>query len=355
MGWMSSGARAAVPRAGFPVGAPCLALLALLACPVAPAGAQVEPLVLRLSDAIGTPGGTTTLVLRTYASRPVRRGRVRVRVPPPPAGSVLATSPIASWDGGYLLDVSGARVATLVPNPDGFGVDLDFLVNPDFVFNRRDGVVAVIFVTLDAALIPGDRYDLLGDGQNSELFDPEDDPVLIQLVPGQVRVRAPGDPYQLEAGTVGVQPGSGATVEVGTSEPFAIGSGTLVLDYDPAILQPGTVPTVTADPRNGLVALTVDTSTAGVLTIGLSSPDGTWNSEVPGQLLRIDFPISAGVSLGTSSPLVFDAASQLFPPSGSTPLPMIFENGGFDFVLVPDVFADNFEIGDTGWWQLGPP
>jgi hypothetical protein len=263
--------------------------------------------------------------------------------------------PIASWDGGYLLDVSGTRVATLVPNPDGQGADLDFLDNLDFVFNRRDGVVAVLFVTLDAALIPGDRYDLLGDEQSSELRDPEDDPVLFQLAPGRLRIRAPGDPFQFEAATVDVQPGSAARVELGTSEPYAIGSGTLVLDYDPTILAPGAVPTVRADARHGAIDLAVDTSTPGVLVIGLSSPDGSFNSEVPGDLLRVDFPIAQGVALGTSSPLTFDPASELFPPSGSTPLPMLYENGLLRFALVPDIFADNFEIGDTGWWLTGPP
>ncbi|HSN86740.1 MAG TPA: hypothetical protein VL025_08280, partial [Thermoanaerobaculia bacterium] len=43
-------------------------------------GGGHEVLKLRVNDAIGRPGGTVAIVLRTYAARPIRQGQISVRV-----------------------------------------------------------------------------------------------------------------------------------------------------------------------------------------------------------------------------------------------------------------------------------
>ena len=81
--------------------------------PAAPAAAiPVEPLMIRVQDATGAPGGQTAIVFRTYASRPIRRGRlnsgVAAAVPMPAGVSQLVgtTTPIASCDAPTLRWVS---------------------------------------------------------------------------------------------------------------------------------------------------------------------------------------------------------------------------------------------------------
>src|SRR3954454_19138152 len=44
------------------------------------AGGGDKSLTLRVNPAIGAPGGTIALVLRTYAPRPIRQGQISVRV-----------------------------------------------------------------------------------------------------------------------------------------------------------------------------------------------------------------------------------------------------------------------------------
>jgi hypothetical protein len=340
-----------------PTGRPTWASAALVAILLAPAGlaAQtpepIEPLVIRVSDAWAAPGGQAAIVLRTYASRPVRRGKIVVRRAAALAPGLGLPAPIQSWDSALLFNAAGeTRPVDLVPTADG--VELDFLDNASFDFNRTDGVVAVLYATVAPGATPGD-YPLLGDDAASELRDPEDDAVQFELRPGELRIRAASAPVELGSGDVEVHPGSGAEIEIGTGERFAIGSGTLVLQYDPAILLPGSVPTVTADARHGLSTLTVDTSVAGTIEIGIESPDGSLNSTVPGDLFVVHLPTDPDVPLGTDSPLSFVAGTELFDPS-QAPIGVFYEGGFLQFRSNPGVFHDNFGIGDLGWWRLGP-
>lgn len=330
------------------------ALVGALVCPTSLAAQNpepIEPLVIRVSDAWTTPGGQAAIVLRTYASRPVRRGKIVVRRG---AGLVAGVSaPIQSWDSALLFNAAGESMPVdLVPTQDGLGIELDFLDNVAFEFNRTDGVVAVLYATVSPGAVPGD-YPLLGDDAASELHDPEDDSVLLQLRPGELRIRSAAAPVELGSGNVEVHPGSGAEIEIGTGERFSIGSGTLVVEYDPAILLDGAVPTVTTDVRHGLANLTIDTSVPGTIEIGIDSPDGSLNSEVPGDLLVVHLPTDPAIALGTDSPLTFGVGTELFDP-GQAPLDVFYEGGFLQFRSNPDVFRDNFGIGDFGWWQLHP-
>ena len=187
----------------------------------------------------------------------------------------------------------------------------------------------------------------------SRITDYEDDTVLFELKPGELRIRSASAPVELGSGDVEVHPGSGAEIEIGTGERFAIGSGTLVLNYDPALLLQGAEPTVTADPRHGLANLTIDTSIPGTIEIDIESPDGSLNSEVPGDLLVVHLPTDPAILLGTDSPLTFGVGTELFDPS-QAPIDVFFEGGFLQFRSDPGIFTDNFGIGDFGWWQLHP-
>lgn len=332
------------------------ALAGALVCPAAlPARnpEPIEPLVIRVSDAWTTPGGQAAIVFRTYASRPVRRGKIVVRGGTGFALGGGGAAPIVSWDSAVLFNAAGETLPVdLIPTQDGLGVELDFLDNESFDVNRTDGVVAVLYATVAAGATPGD-YPLLGDDEASELRDPENDSVLLQIRPGELRIRSASAPVELGCGDVEVHPGSGAQIEIGTGERFAIGSGTLVLTYDPAILLPGAVPTVTADSRHGLAELTVDTSVPGKIEIGIESPDGSLNADVPGDLFVVHLPTKPSIPLGTDSPLSFGAGTAVFDPS-QAPIEVFYEGGFLEFRSDPGVFSDNFGIGDLGWWQLGP-
>ena len=72
---------------------------ALCALPAAAqeGGIPVEPLVIRVADSIGAPGQQTAIVFRTYASRPVRRGRLSL-IAGPLGAAPLVSIPFSSVD-----------------------------------------------------------------------------------------------------------------------------------------------------------------------------------------------------------------------------------------------------------------
>jgi len=315
--------------------------------PGAPAVA-VDPLVLRVGDAIGAPGAQTAIILRTYAPRPVRRGRAAaVTTPVGGAAPMGTTTPIATFDGGQIFSREGDVIGTF---------DFDHLsqtIVADFdsgsaTINRDDGIFGVIYVTLDAAAVPGSDYDVTIDGLQSFLTDVEDDPIELQPRAGRLQIRSPATPLLVEVDGGPVQPGSGATIEIGTSEPFALEQGRLVVTYDPAIA--AALPTVTSDPRHGAANLTVTYPAANKVQIDFVSPDDSFNV-VPGDLMLVHLPIRPDAPLGGSSPLAFDAVASWLDGPGATPLAITWGPGLIAFELLPDVFRNGFETGDPWVWS----
>lgn len=325
-----------------------------------PAGAlEIEPLMLRVQDAVGAPGEQTAIVIRTYASRPVRRGRVSSGVAPltqlPGEASRLgATStPIQSCDAAMIFSVNGdvAAPACAFDEPtQTFDVNFESL---SATINARDGVFGVLYVTLAPDVVPGDEYTISLDLGSSFLDDPEDDPVLLETRAGTLTIRAPTDPVSFSVDGGKVQPGSGAVIEVGTAEPFDLKQGRLLISYDPAIASD--LPEVDADPRHGDVSLSVSYPQAGRVQIDFNSALEDWN-RVPGDLLILHFGTPASVPVGTLSPLAFLTGpnqSALVGP-GSIPLQVAWGQNGIDFELDPGIFNDGFDIGDTGFWSYLP-
>lgn len=326
---------------------------------VSPAAAiPVEPLMLRVQDAVGAPGEQTAIVVRTYASRPVRRGKLVSGIAPglqATGGARLAGTalPIESCDSVVIFSVGNDAIPQdcVFDGPtQTFDVDFESL---SATVNAQDGVFGVIYVTLSPDVLPGAQYTIALDLGLTFLEDPEDDPVLLETREGTLSIRAPNAPVSLSVDGGRVHPGSGAVIEIGTAEPFDLQEGRLVITYDPAIATE--LPEVIADPRHGDVTLLVSHPAPGKVQIDLESALENFNS-VPGDLLVMHFGTPPDVPISTISPLVIltgPGESSLTAP-GSMPLQVVWEAQGVEFELDFGIFNDGFDGGDSGFWSHIP-
>ncbi len=328
--------------------------------PAAPAAAiVVEPLMLRVQDAEGAPGEQTAIVFRTYASRPIRRGRLAsgvtafTQIPGEVQRLVGTATPIQSCDAVVIFSVNGD--ATTEPcsiDVPTQALDINF-ASLSATINAMDGVFGVAYVTLAPDVVPGDQYTVALDLGLTFLDDPEDDPVLLETRSGTLTIRAATDPVSFSVDGGKVEPGSGAVVEIGTAEPFDLQDGRLLISYDPAVASE--LPVVLTDPRHGDVSVTVTYPQAGRVQIDFHSALETFN-RVPGDLLVMHFGTPASVPLGTVSPLGLltgPGQSFLLAP-GSMPLQVAWGTQGIEFQLDPGIFNDGFDGGDRGFWSYIP-
>ena len=319
----------------------------------------VEPLMLRVQDAEGAPGERTAIVVRTYASRPVRRGRIATGITAfaRPSGAPVAllgtTMPIQSCDSVQLFGLAGevtSPACTFDVPTQAFDINFESLTSS---INALDGVLGVIYVTLAPDAVPGDQYTIALDLGVSYLDDPEDDPVLLETRAGTLTIRAPTAPVSFSVDGGKVEPGSGAVIEIGTAEPYELQEGRLLISYDPAVA--AELPQVITDPRHGDVSVTVTYPQAGRVQIDFHSALETFN-RVPGDLLVMHFGTPPTVPVGTLSPLtILTGANQssLIAP-GSMPLQVAWEAQPIEFELDPGIFNDGFDIGDSGFWSHIP-
>jgi hypothetical protein len=322
--------------------------------PVASIG--VEPLVIRVQDAIGAPGGPAAIVFRTYASRPIRRGRLATIASSQNAlaGAELAgePDPIASYDGGQIFSAQGDVIDTFEFDETSQTLDAEF-ESLSATINAEDGAFGVIFVTLAAGLTPGTDYDLAVDAGVSFLTNPSDNAIAIQPRPGRLRIRGAATGLEVDVEGGPVQSGSGAVVEIGTKEPRDLASGRIVVAYDPAIALG--LPVVTTDPRYGEALLTVTHPESGRVQIDFTAPAQDFN-RVPGSILVLTLPTVPGIPNGTDSPisvLTGPGQSALFGP-GNVPVNVVWETDPIEFEADPDIFRDGFDSGDRGFWSYLP-
>lgn len=333
----------------------CLAqLLAAGATLLPPAsGAQgipVEPLTIRIADAIGAPGGATAIVFRTYASRPVRRGRVAFPGSALTGLEAAGAGPIASVQSAEFYTPDGAVTPSLIDfNAATQELEIEFDTDT-FYFNSNDGVLGVIFVTLDAGVTPGSTFPLNLDPSPLLTFltDPEDDNHLLDHRGGELDVRAAATPFEFEVDGGEAHPGSGATAELGTAEPFAIASGRIVVEYVPAHFDGP--PTATADARHGSANLTVSYPAANRVQIDIESPGEDFN-RVPGDLILLHFATRGTVPMGTISTLDVITASSFLEGPGEAPLAVQWFDQGIEFKSDTGIFADGFQSGDAWLWS----
>jgi hypothetical protein len=304
-------------------------------------GGEDRGLKLRLNDAIAAPGGTVALVVRTYAARPIRQGRITVRVRRP-GGTKAATAALGvtaeevvqpsgplTFLRAVVFSKRGDAVTTAraTPGADGATVRLDFSSKSATV-NAVDGPLAVIFFRLAANAVPGERFLVEIDPAVTGLTDPTGAALPLQPIAAELLVRAPGAPFEIEAEGDEVEPGENAELGVTTAEPFKIAGGRLVLRYDPsAAAKP---PVVTMDPRYGKVTFKVDTSVAGRLVVTFQSPDASLNS-IPGRIVAIDLRTRAAAPLGWETPITLDPTSWLRAKPGGRKMKLKIENGSLLF------------------------
>lgn len=330
-----------------------VAIVAFAALAEVAAAIPVEPLVLRVQDAIGEPGGPAAIVFRTYASRPIRRGRIATGATPALHFGEVSNGlidPIASYDGGQIFSPQGDVIGTFVFDPDTQSVDAQF-ESASASINSQDGVFGVLFVTLAAGVVPGTEYEIAVDAGLSFLTDPADNVIAIEPRPGRLRIRAASDPLDVGVSGGTVQSGSGAVIEIGTVEPRDLESGRILIGYDPAIA--AGLPVVATDPRFGEADLTVTFPVLGRVQVDFVAPSGDFN-RVPGGILTVTLPTKAGIPIGTISPLsIFTGIgeSALFAP-GAQPVAVGWEASPIEFVSDTTVFRDGFDSGDATFWVV---
>ncbi|HYN22195.1 MAG TPA: hypothetical protein VE078_14640 [Thermoanaerobaculia bacterium] len=301
-------------------------------------GDDDNALKLRVNDAIGMPGGTVAIVLRTYAARPIRQGQVSVRVRkgrPANAQSLLTaealTQPVRplTFLGAVVYSTRGdsATQATPTGNTEGQAVNVKFS-SPSATVNASDGPLAVLRFRLDPAVAAGQQYTIELDPALTSLVDGGGKPILVEPINAVLTVRAPSAPLAIEAEGDDVEPGETAELGVQTFEPFPISSGRITLRFNPAVASGP--PVVRMDPRYGKANFTVNLGKPGVLVVDFKSPNRTLNT-VPGTIVAVDLPTRASAAIGTEFPVTLDAAGTwLLNPKGRK-LKLKLESGSLVF------------------------
>jgi hypothetical protein len=289
-----------------------------------------------VNPAIGVPGGTVAVVLRTYAPRPVRQGQIVIRVARRP-------KPAKAGSLGLTLEELAAPVRPLtflsatVYSPRNDAISQGLLngladsqlakvtfQSPSGSVNSADGPLAVFLFRLDPSVKPGDVFDLTLDPVQTGLTDAGGKPVTLAPRSDVLTVRAPSAPFKLEADGDKVQPGAVAELGVNTFEPFPVSGGRITLTWDPRLS--GGAPTVKLDPRYGRSTFTVDTSKPGRLVVDFQSPDSTFNT-VPGTIVAIGLPISPSAAIGARSPFTLDPVGTYLLTRKGRKVKLALQNG----------------------------
>lgn len=306
-------------------------------------GGDEDALKLRVNDAIGKPGGIVVIVLRTYAARPIRQGQISVGVR---KGGPVANAPNALGSGltvealtepvrplTFLSAVvhstqrDSATQATPKAGADRQAVDLKFS-SPSGTVNASDGPLAVLRFRLSPAVTPGQQYTIEVDPALTSLVDSGGQPIQFEPISAVLTVRAPSDPFAVEAEGAEVEPGEVAELGFQTLEPFQISSGRVTLRYNPAVAVGP--PVARIDPRYGNATFTVTRLRRGLLRIDFRSPDKTLNT-VPGNIIAIDLPTRATAVVGTESPVTLVPNGTWLNGAKGQRLRLKIENGSLAF------------------------
>ncbi|HSG39632.1 MAG TPA: hypothetical protein VLE27_08345 [Thermoanaerobaculia bacterium] len=297
-------------------------------------GGGGDALTLRVNDAIGVPGGTVAVVLRTYAPRPVRQGQIHIKIRRPPARTKALgltveelTQPVRPLTliSATVYSQRGDSVsqAALTGQPDSQTATVRF-ESPSGSVNASDGPMAVFRFRLAKSVKPGQRFELQVDPAQTSLVDQQGRPVTLEPRPAFLTVRAPKSPFLIEAEGDDAEPGEMAELGVQTQEPFPVSGGRVTLRYDQKLA--GGAAVVRMDPRYGRSTFTVDRSKPGVLVVNFTSPDSTLNT-VPGTIVAVDLPVAASARIGARSPVTLDPAGTWLLSRKGRKLKIRIENG----------------------------
>jgi len=314
-----------------------VAVLALSA--LAPQQAEAaDKLTLRVNDAHGGPGDLVSVVVRTYASRPIAQGQICIgarRSTRTRAASTVGLAAEAAAGGPFAslerVEVFSARQdAAFQFSFDGEEAEVVFR-SPTGSINAVDGPLAVFHFRLSNAVQPGEVYEINLDVADSAIVDGSGQQVAIESKPGRLEIRE-GDgggggeeEDSITLGVIGgkVRRGKTARVRLATRDAIALSSGRIALRYDPTII--GGKPWVRIDPRYGKATVVVTTDTPGLVLIDFQSPDKSFN-RAPGELFEVRMVISRQAPRGRSPVTVDAGLSSLRDASGDL-LDLEIQNG----------------------------
>ncbi|HVG08140.1 MAG TPA: hypothetical protein VNM67_10575 [Thermoanaerobaculia bacterium] len=299
--------------------------------------AAADKLTLRVNDARGGPGDLVSVVVRTYASRPIaqgqicigarRSGRTRAASTAGVAAQAAAGGPFASLE---RVEVFSTRQdAAFQFSFDGEEAEVVFR-SPTGSINAVDGPLAVFHFRLSNSVQPGEVYEMNLDIADSAIVAGSGERLAIESKPGRLEIREDdgGGGEQedsIELGVIGgkVRRGKTARVRLATRDAIALSSGRIALRYDPTIV--AGKPWVRIDPRYGKATVVVTTDTPGLVIIDFQSPDKSFN-RAAGDLFEIRMVVSRQAPPGRTPVTVDAGLSSLRDASGDL-LDLEIQNG----------------------------
>ena len=259
-------------------------------------GVEPEPLTLRVHDATVTPGGLAAVVLRTYASRPIRQGQVCIATQafrsstklsqPGLKAGVMGNGPFVTLENVIVFSDAGDAIeqADLIGDGDAQVTLLTFSSKSATV-NASDGPLLALFYRVRPDLVPGEQLDIIVDLANTALYDEQGQPILVEGRNGELRIRAPADPVSLAIASETPENGQ-VLLGLQTDEVLQISSGQFAFNYSPLLTGR---PKVFIDPRHGNGTPTVSWL-RGQIVVQFDSPDNTLGY-VPGDIVGIAMQI----------------------------------------------------------------
>lgn len=345
--------RAQLPSLRRLLGASLLTLAAS-AAPLVATDDWRDDLWLRVEDARALAGGQVAIALRTEWPFAVGSGRIVV------AATLLdgtggAGTPFSACSSATVFSgEDDAQVANFTFDVPTQRISFDFSSTSGTI-NSSPGVFGAFFCQVAPGAVEDDEFqlDLVGGAGGTMLLDPAGVAWLVEPRAGELRVRDSLD-ASIDAEDTEVKPGAAALIEIETEFAFAIESGAVDLEIDPALVS-GT-PSVVALPNHGAVVIDQQSWDAGSgrFRFAFSSADASLNAGIPGALFLISMPTVADDSLlGQTYPLVLIAADSFLVGPGATPMSVELEDGTLLFTDSPDVedvYRDGFAGGSTWGW-----
>jgi len=303
-----------------------LLLSAVPTLSLASGGSNSDTLRLRVHDVIGTSGGRTIVIVRTYAPRDIEQGQICLLVPPSPTTGLPTLDAVR---GARIFGAAGDAigVTSVESFPDGQRVTATFS-SASATINNVEGTMVAIELTLADSAAVGANPEVSIDLDETFLIDAQGIALTVIPRPGDLTIRDAGAPFLMALEGDKVLPGEFVELDVTTFEPFTAASGQIALVYDPAVLIGP--PVVAFDARHGNVAITTDASIPGLLFIAFTSPEASFNS-VPGKILNIQLQSAAGAPVGSVSAIDFDLAQTFFFRADGSVLPVELGGGEVEF------------------------
>jgi hypothetical protein len=318
------------------------ALALLLGLATAPIAAQVGALALVVEDAVAFPDSQVDVIVRTAAPLPLASGsftflvRERDDLPIPLLASVVSVTAYAS---------GGDAVADATLDPATQSTSVTFW-SASGTLNTTFGPLVVVRYQLAAGL--QDRQRFFFHMTDLALVAPDASPV--PSLPGRGRVRIvlpePGEALAALGGEY--FPGDVVVAGAATVRPYAIGSGTIELLFDPAFADGPAV--VTIDPRYGSAVIDdVSEPAPGQMLVTFHSPDGDLNAGLHGLWLTVAIPSKADLVPPATFAFAFGPATALADPAHA-PIALETDADPVTFLVPEILFAAFFDGGDFFEW-----